>query len=507
VKSVPVIDLFAGPGGLGEGFSSLADPRGNRAFSVRLSVEKDAHAHQTLLLRSFFRKFERVPTEYYEFLRGKTDLATLFARYRKEAVCAADEAWQAELGVVSASDVHSRIRRALGGSASWVLVGGPPCQAYSIVGRSRNRGNVEYRPEKDKRHYLYREYLKVLAEHRPPVFVIENVKGLLSATVSDERVFDRMVEDLQAPRKALDLAESRPALRYELHSVGTSASEQQLITVRDYVVASERHGLPQARHRLILLGVRSDIAETPGRLPECQQVSAADVLSDLPPLRSGLTGVVDSAAEWRALLLEAKDRRWYQSATSGDSALLDKLKGVLTNLAVPKLDRGGRYVDWSHRPIALASWFHDEAIRGVCNHEARLHMPKDIHRYLFASAFASVHRRSPILADFPADLRPEHANIKQGVDERVFADRFRVHLEDRPAATITSHIAKDGHYYIHYDPRQSRSFTVREAARLQTFPDNYFFAGARTPSYIQVGNAVPPLLAAKIAALIQPLVG
>jgi DNA (cytosine-5)-methyltransferase 1 len=130
-------------------------------------------------------------------------------------------------------------------------------------------------------------------------------------------------------------------------------------------------------------------------------------------------------------------------------------------------------------------------------------MPDDLARYLFASIHAEVAGKSPKAADFPAELAPRHRNWASGK----FADRFRVQTRDGPATTITSHIAKDGHYFIHPDPRQIRSLTVREAARLQTFPDNYLFKGNRTEQYVQVGNAVPPLLARRIGQAVLRILG
>ena len=130
-------------------------------------------------------------------------------------------------------------------------------------------------------------------------------------------------------------------------------------------------------------------------------------------------------------------------------------------------------------------------------------MPSDLGRYLFASGFAQVRGYSPKAADFPLELSPDHRNWHTGV----FNDRFRVQLATEASTTVTSHISKDGHYFIHPDPTQCRSLTVREAARLQIFPDNYFFLGNRTQQYVQVGNAVPPFLARQIAELVLKSVG
>jgi len=130
-------------------------------------------------------------------------------------------------------------------------------------------------------------------------------------------------------------------------------------------------------------------------------------------------------------------------------------------------------------------------------------MPSDLARYFFCSAYALANGRSPKADEFPSELAPAHKNWASGK----FTDRFRVQTWEGPSTTIVSHISKDGHYFIHPDPTQCRSLTVREAARLQTFPDNYIFLGNRTEQFVQVGNAVPPFLAMQIGEALYDLIG
>lgn len=510
-RPLPVIDLFAGPGGLGEGFATCRDSAGEPAFEVRLSIEKDHAAHQTLTLRSFVHAFarRRLPEAYYDLLRRHITLDELFARHPKQAEAAQRRACLATLGPDSAKDVRQRITEALGTDKDrrWVLIGGPPCQAYSLAGRSRNRGIADYDAEKDARQTLYLEYLQVLAVHGPAAFVMENVKGLSSATLNGRRIISRIIEDLHDPAAALrreDRSVSRIRPRYELHSLSDEVGIGLLgeYSGSDFVLRSERYGVPQARHRVIIVGVRSDITDSPRPLSYRPTRCVTDAIKNLPHIRSQVSrGSEKDVESWTAVLRNMVGSAWWNQADAEmQSVMSDHLDQIGEGLISTDDPWGDEFVEYRQRSKKRDGriWI-DPRLDGLCNHRARSHMPSDLHRYFFASCYAKLHGRSPSLVDFPRALLPAHQNAIKALGGSYFADRFRVQCWDRPSTTVVSHIAKDGHYYIHPDPTQCRSLTVREAARLQTFPDNYLFMGNRTQQYTQVGNAVPPYLAKQIA--------
>lgn len=469
----PVIDLFAGPGGLGEGFESFSDSKYN-SFKIHLSIEKDPCACKTLRLRAFHRNLPRgsLPELYEYYRRPKEQIfREIIKKYHNEWDAAEDAARQHEMSVQNRKSTRSMISEKIKTAQKWVLVGGPPCQAYSLVGRARRTNETRKKFESDHRHTLYEEYLDILKHFQPPVFIMENVKGILSATHKGSSIFHRICEDLSKAG-------------YELHALSGQPSKDLAGSwVSDaFLVRAEEHGVPQKRHRVFILGVRKDLSISPKTLrAKDPTIDVAEALAGIPPLRSRLS-TSDSLSKWE------KARNYGV-----------KLSGRSCDLKTPQ-SGGSEFVESKG---ATLSFLGDKTLGGIPNHQSRSHLEEDIKRYSFAASFAKIHERSPKLSDFPKKLKPLHKNID---DEEVpFADRFKVQLEKRPSSTITSHISKDGHYYIHPDPAQARSLTVREAARLQTFPDNYRFEGPRTEQYKQVGNAVPPLLARKIACVVADL--
>ncbi len=525
LNSIKIIDLFAGPGGLGEGFMSLKDKKGKSIFDIKLSIEKDENAHKTLTWRSFYRQFEKqgkeVPVEYYDAYRQpnliKRDklIQDALNKY-PEGEIAREEARLVELGSEDwpKEIVDEMIKKQLDDSKNWVLIGGPPCQAYSLAGRSRV-GGID---SEDHRVYLYKEYLRIIAEHHPAVFVMENVKGLLSAKVGEEMVFDWMLNDLKDPSTVFPKFNSSKYKIYSLSTVPESFDESGnplYKDKKDFLIQAEKYNVPQKRHRVILLGIREDIEVLPEILRKgLQEIALKSVIGDLPKLRSGLgrsivssetvdgkkkrvySNEVDSSANWEQKVSEIKREVHSWNGFSSEPTLLE--------VKSSEYGVGSEFVKCKTPSIdnPLLEWYEDKRLGGAANHETRTHLLEDLKRYFFASTYAQKYDRFPRLRDYEQhsdQLMPDHESATSGK----FADRFRVQMPDTAATTVTSHISKDGHYFIHHDPEQCRSLTVREAARIQTFPDNYLFCGPRTAQYHQVGNAVPPYLAKQIAEIVK----
>lgn len=499
-----IVDLFAGPGGLGEGFASLAKD-GRALFRIGISVEKEASAHRTLTLRAFLREYMALhgtlPDQFINFHAGletEPDWSAVDAQAWEHAV---DEARALELGTdVAASAIDCAIKNLKAGFDDTILIGGPPCQAYSLVGRARSKGKAGYVPEKDARHYLFREYIRVLDKLRPAAFVMENVKGMLSSKVESRLVFEMLMEDLSSLGTGRDHHYELRAIRVEDDKAGLQEATQP----SDFIVRSEAFGVPQRRHRVIIIGIRSDLAAKAADAeiaasPKVRTVN--DVIGNMPSLRSGISRGFDDAKAWRREVIDAAKLLAGICKGKDDRALREAFHSVSRRMqeASPEVRSASWLPDgYATSNDELLQWLERPRLRAIAQHETRGHMASDLGRYLFAAIFGKVHGYSPKAADFPLALSPDHRNWHSGA----FNDRFRVQLADEASTTVTSHISKDGHYFIHPDPLQCRSLTVREAARLQTFPDDYLFLGNRTQQYVQVGNAVPPFLARQIASLL-----
>lgn len=523
-KPIKVIDLFSGPGGLGEGFSS-PDPVTGKAspFKIAISIEKDPSAHATLTLRAFYRQFPhgKAPKEYYEFLRGRLgknpeEQLYKFSKFALQVKAAKREARCLTLGEDNA-EIYRAITAAVG-KEDCIVIGGPPCQAYSLVGRARRKGEPGYIAEEDHRNFLYKEYLAILGKYNPIAFVMENVKGMLSAEVGGLKIFDQIRSDLQDPGKFI----GKKGKKYKIFSF--VAPPDKDLEPSDFIIRAEDFGIPQARHRVILLGIQEELANRFSEtmlLKKRHGQSIASVIGGLPRLRSGLSKEDDSYENWKTAISTIRSdaiKEIRQSKCFGKNTeeFIECINEAISELARTPDYRGSNFSITPEKSKiytgmgSLERWLKDPAGNFVvCNHESRSHIRDDLRRYLFASAWAKFHEKTgsgtalPKPDEYPSSLWPRHKNFHSGV----FADRFRVQVKTRYATTVTSHISKDGHYFIHYDPSQCRSLTVREAARIQTFPDNYFFVGNRTQQYVQVGNAVPPLLAFNIASIVAKIAG
>lgn len=532
---LPVIDIFAGPGGLGEGFSQVG-------FDVRLSVEMDSVACQTLTLRKFFHQFKagQAPKEYYSFLRGEISLSTLQQSYHDAWHKAEQAVANLEMGTLEGNEeLYKRLENKISPDEEFILVGGPPCQAYSLAGRSRMLGvgkdNQKYSLKErndldeklatefysDKRHTLYKEYVKILSKYQPAIFVMENVKGLSSAKTDKDAqpgsVFQNICHGLRRGISENGLARNgHPVKGYRLYSLSSSTEElslfQEITQAKQCLLKSEEYGVPQARHRIIIVGVREDLNIKPKPIsPSVKKYTVADAIYDLPKLRSGLSKQQDSNENWSAAIIDQVENHLLGKTSFDEQLSTEFYKFKQRNIS---LNRGEAFIPAQNKNERsktndLLNSLYDDKLGGYIQHATRSHMKSDLLRYFFVSTYGQTFGRSPKLADWEGTLqklRPNHSNIEnngQSLATKSHTDRFKVQIAEKQSSTVVSHISKDGHYFIHPDPGQCRSLTVREAARLQTFPDNYFFCGNRTQQYHQVGNAVPVRLSNLIAQTIK----
>jgi len=331
---------------------------------------------------------------------------------------------------------------------------------------------------------------------------MENVSGLLSAKLDSEPVFDLIRNELTRMdgRRDYELVALDPRPTNLCGKFGPA----------DFLVKAEAHGVPQARHRLLLVGLRMDVAAelrskegvSLPRITRLPEISAGAMLDSLPRLRSGLSMREQDDDEWHKVMRTVMSNvcRALPKRSNKQKPVAEKARELRDlHRESGLLERSSRSLNIrmsAKVPKALRTFIERPDMRHLFGHETRSHMQEDLERYFFAAVHALVNQRSPVASEFPAELAPAHANWNSGS----FADRFRVQVHDKPSSTITSHISKDGHFFIHPDALQCRSLTVREAARMQTFPDDYLFLGPRTAQYVQVGNAVPPYLARQVAA-------
>lgn len=411
--TIRFLDLFAGAGGLSEGFIRAG-------FSPVAHVEFDKAACYTLKTRvayHWLRTHGNIKA-YSEYLHGRLSRSELYGMIPDSVI---ESVINREIGEESLPEIFSSIDKLLNGEPLDLIIGGPPCQAYSFIGRSRD----EKKMHGDKRNYLYIYYAEFLRKYRPKYFVFENVTGLLSARSPEgERYFENMQK--------------------LFNEVGYK-TEYRILSADDY-------GVPQNRKRIILVGKRGNETDF---YPEPEKwkpgVKVSEVLQDLPSLNAG-NGSIRPCT-----LLNYNGRYLYEAGIRND------------DLPLP-----------------------------VTFHKARPHHPRDLEIYRIAVA-TWTHKKERL------DYNNLPERLKTHRNRTSFLDRFKVVAADMECAhTVVAHISKDGHFYIHPDISQNRSLTPREAARLQTFPDDYFFESTsekpgRTSAYKQIGNAVPVLLSQKIA--------
>lgn len=394
-KKYTFIDLFAGCGGLSEGFYRMG-------FEALAHVEINHFACETLRTRMRYYGYKNASEEVIEH-------------------------------DITSHDIIDKINTAIKGRSVDVIIGGPPCQAYSTAGRVRDGQAMS----RDPRNFLFESYVKILEYYRPKFFVFENVTGLLSAKVNGEYIFKKVLLALGNEYKLVD-------------------------DPNTLVFNTANFGVPQLRRRVIIMGVRKDI-ETKEAIDLYQGVQMTHYDPEMPQNdRDGLSRFVDVKEAIGDL----------PAVEPGHDASCDAFNYPCNNNFLQRIGSPG--------------------LHPLMDHVCRKHNETDRERFRVMIAnnwsFGEMRRKRP-------DLEHEHA--------RVFDNSYVVQWWNLPSKTILAHIYKDGFQFIHPDLAQARTFTVREAARIQSFPDDFVFEGSRGEKFKQIGNAVPVLFAEALAKSIK----
>ena len=408
------IDLFAGAGGLSEGFIRAG-------FTPIAHIEMNKYACDTLRSRMayhYLKQHNRLE-EYIKYLKEKQEGESGQKLWEKVPDEVIDSVINKEISDETLADIFIKVDKLKGNKQVDFIIGGPPCQAYSIVGRARDPKNMK----KDPRNFLYKYYLQFLKRYEPKMFVFENVPGILSAQNGIH---------LENILKGIDKA----GYKIELKKLKAS----------DY-------GVLQNRERVIIVGWRKELNL---KYPELEKEEnpykiLPDLFSDLPERQQGegsLTDIVQYVAPATGYLQQSKVRN--------------------------SLDFTTQHIARPHNLIDLE--IYKRAIKLWLEKKARLNY-----------------------ADLPPELQ-KHNN------KQAFLNRFQVVNHEGCCHTVVAHIAMDGHYYIYPSLKQIRSITVREAARIQSFPDDYYFNCSQTDAFKMIGNAVPPLFAKKVAFAVYHLI-
>ena len=404
-KYYTYIDLFAGTSALSEGFLRCG-------FKPVAHVEMNEEACLTIKTRQAYHFLKETGnySEYLKYLKGEIKREDLYKLLPDSLISSVinREISDDTIGPIFESidailKKHKRKRVDF-------IVGGPPCQAFSML--NRHNENIA----DDKRCLLYLQYGKFLKRYRPMGFVFENVLGLLS---SKKNHFENIKTHFRE-------------LGYKVHFL---------------VMNSSDYGVMQNRQRVIIFGWRKTRDRGCPDIPKViNKWTCRDIFSDLPTIQAGEIG---------------------ENYKSKPSEYLEKF-GLRSedDVLTLHITRPLNVKDAEKYKLSVQKWL-DEGVR-IKN------------------------------SDFPDEIRTINNTIS-------FLDRFKVVDLNGKCHTVIAHIAKDGHYYIYPSTQNIRSISVREAARIQSFPDDFFFEGSRSAMFKQIGNAVPPLMAQAIAQSIKKM--